>query len=77
MPILRKKNAMARRDVITIPSSGADLHILERSQGGWTIQQGGRHILVTRDEAKQLSDILADLTSRNYETVTPAQWVQH
>lgn len=66
-----------REDAITIPSAGAALHILERRQGGWTIQQGGRHILVTRDEARQLSDILRELTDRDYEPVTPAKWVSH
>lgn len=65
---------MPREDAITIPSSGADLHILERRQGGWTIQQGGRHILVTRDEAKQLSAVLAELTNRDYQPLTPAKW---
>lgn len=47
----------------TITTRGADIHVMERPNGGWTIQQGRSHVLVTTDDARQLSHILQLLLS--------------
>lgn len=46
----------------TVSTTGADIHVLERPNGAWTIQQGRSHVLVTREDARQLSNILHQLS---------------
>lgn len=64
--------------MISIPTDGADIHILNRPCGGWKIFQGGAYILITPDEARKLSKVLAEISEGKnravYTTCTPAQY---
>jgi hypothetical protein len=48
---------------LRISTGGTDIHVIERPNGGWVIQQGRSHVLVTPDEARQLSSILNNLAT--------------
>jgi hypothetical protein len=58
--------------LITIPTGGTDIHIMERPNGGYTIKQGHSYLLVTLSEAVQLAASLRALTPDS-EAVSPAK----
>jgi hypothetical protein len=56
----------------TIETNGADIHVVERPRGGYAIQQGHSHLLVTEGEAATLAQVLDEMV-RTPRVVTPAK----
>lgn len=57
----------------TIYTTGADIHVMERPNGAWTIQQGRSHVLITAEDARRLAQVLEQVALANDggETVGP------
>ncbi|MGB7360026.1 MAG: hypothetical protein WA944_19445 [Mycobacterium sp.] len=56
----------------TIETNGVDIHIQERPGGGYVINQGRSHLLLTDTEAAELTDALGELL-RHPKACSPAK----
>lgn len=63
--------------ITRIETSGTDVIIAGRRNGGYSIEQGTSHILLTAKEAVELADALTDILQPRISTPAKARIMQY